>query len=143
MFSGNRPAEVLIADDESIARDVLHFYLESLGCRVHTAKDGHEALAMCGECADWLGLVILDARMPGPPPVELYKRIREVSPAIPVLFCSGISSDDPEIQAINENGFQLLKKPFNRGALHQAILQATNEAETRTAVARYYRTVMG
>lgn len=34
-----RPAAVLIADDESIARDIFQCYLEGLGCRVHTAGD--------------------------------------------------------------------------------------------------------
>lgn len=143
MFSGKRPAEVLIADDESIARDILHFYLESFGCRVHTAKDGDEALAIFRDGADWIGLVILDARMPGPHPVELYSAIRQLSPSVPILFCSGIAPDDPVIRAINEHGLQLLSKPFNRGALHQAILDVTKETETRTAVARYYRTVLG
>ena len=143
MFSGTRPAEVLIADDESIARDIMHFYLENLGCRVHIARDGDEALTLCYEVAEWIGLVILDACMPGPSPVDLYKSIREINPSVPVLFCSGVSADDPVIRAINEHGFQLLPKPFNRSDLHQAILAVTQELQTRDAVARYYRRVMG
>lgn len=143
MFSGTRPAEVLIADDESIAREILQLYLEGLGCRVHAARDGNEALAMFRAGADWIGLVILDARMPGPSPTELYNRIHEISPSVPVLFCSGVSPDDPEIRQINDSGFQLLPKPFNRSGLHQAILAVTQEEETQEAVARYYRSTMG
>lgn len=143
MFAAARPAEVLIADDEPIARDVLHFYLESLGCRVHAVSNGDDALRMLGEGVDWISLVILDACMPGPPAVELYEKLREISPSVPILFCSGVSPEDPVIRAINEYGYQLLPKPFNRSRLHEAIVRVTGEAETQAAVARYYRTVMG
>lgn len=135
MFAGQPPAEVLIADDDAIARDVLSFYLETFGCRVQAARDGNEALAMYREGADWIGLVILDARMPGPPPIQMYQLIRQISLHIPILFCSGVPDDDPVIRAINEHGYQLLTKPFNRGMLHQAIIQATRIAESKAATA--------
>ena len=143
MFSGQRPAEVLIADDEPIARDILHFYLENLGCRVHTAEDGDEALAIFRDGADWIGLVVLDALMPGPSPGRLYHLLRQINPTVPILFCSGISPSDPIIREINEQGLRLLSKPFNRGDLHQAILEITKEAEGQVAAAREYRRVFG
>ena len=80
--------------------------------------------------------------MPGPSPIQLYNAIRQISPCIPVLFCSGVHPDDPLIQQINERGLQLFAKPFNRSALREAILEATKAAETLT-VARYHRAVTG
>lgn len=121
--------EVLIADDESISREILQLYLENFACRVHTACDGNEALAVCRDAADRIGLIILDARMPGPPPTELYQLIRRISPSVPVLFCSGLSPNDPEIHAINECGLQLLPKPFNRSDLRQAILNVLKQPQ--------------
>ena len=130
MSAGGWPAEALIADDEPIACDILQLYLENFGFRVQVAKDGDEALAIYRDCADWIGLVVLDARMPGPPPLALYRLIREISPLVPVLFCSGVSPDDPELQRINEHGLQLLPKPFKRYDLYDAmrkVLGATQE----------------
>ena len=126
--------DVLIADDEPICRDVLEFYLENLGCRVQAVCDGDEALAAYTHGADRIGLVVLDARMPGPSPLELYKRIRRISPRVPVLFCSGVSPLDPIIVAINACGLQLLPKPFNRSDLFQAILRVLKRAETGVPV---------
>lgn len=114
--------EVLIADDDPICREILQLYLGNFACRVHAACDGNEALAVLRDAADRIGLIILDGRMPGPPPAQLYRLIRHISPCVPVLFCSGLLPDDPEIREINECGLQLLTKPFNRSDLRQAIL---------------------
>ena len=124
--------EVLIADDEPICREILQLHLESFGCRVHVACDGHQALAIYKDRADGIGLVILDACMPGPPPVELYSRIRQISRHVPVLFCSGAWPGDPIVAAINQSGLELLTKPFNRSDLRQAIERVVTSAEART-----------
>ena len=125
--------EALIADDEPVCREILRLYLESFGCRVHVACGGHQALAAYQDRADGIGLVILDACMPGPSPIELYSRIRQISPHVPILFCSGVSPGDPIMAAINQSGLELLTKPFNRSDLRQAILRVVKAAEARTS----------
>lgn len=117
-------ADVLIADDESVHRRILEFYLGSFGCRVYSANNGHEVLTACREGAEGIRLVVLDIRMPGPSPIRLYQQIREVRPELPVLFCSGAPPDDPEICCVSEHGLQLLSKPFRRSQLQQAIKAA-------------------
>lgn len=122
-------AEVLIADDDPICREILQLYLENFGCRVHPVCDGNEALALFRDAAGRIGLVILDGRMPGPPPLQLYRLLRHINPRVPVLFCSGLSPDDPEVRDINECGLQLLTKPFNRSDLREAILNVLRQPE--------------
>ena len=92
-------------------------------------SDGNEALAVFKDRADRIGLVILDARMPGPLPVELHKQIRQIRPCAPILFCSGVSPDDPLIRAINDYGLRLLPKPFNRSELFEAILNILKHSD--------------
>lgn len=116
-----RPADVLIADDEAVHRKVLEFYLGSFGCRVQAACDGDEMLAACRQIADSLKLVILDVRMPGPSPLQMYQQIHEIRPELPVLFCSAADPDDPAICSINKHGLKLLPKPYHRSDLRQAI----------------------
>ena len=121
--------EVLIADDEAISREILQTYLESLGCSVQAAASGSEALKAFQEGTEWIRLVILDVCMPGPEPHELYEQIRRIKPSVPILFCSGISWGEPELRFIDEQGLQLLPKPFNRAALLQAALRVLKDAE--------------
>ena len=122
---------VLIADDESIARDILQFYLESLGCRVLPARDGDEALALFGAAGATIDLVILDVCMPGPPPLELYGQFRRISQKVSVLYCSGVAADDPLSRELSANSLHLLSKPFNRSDLRYAIqeLMVAREAQ--------------
>lgn len=136
MISATCPPEVLIADDESIGRCVLQIYLESLGFRTIAAKDGNEALAIFRGAPGRIGFVILDICMPGPPPVELYNLLRQTNPSVPVLYCSGISSDDPVSRAIDAHGLHLLTKPFNRGDLYEAIRQITRGAALEAVAQR-------
>lgn len=113
--------EVLIADDDPIARDILQAYLETLGCRVRIAQDGHQTIKAMKYCADWTDVVVLDAHMPGPSPCELYEQVRAVDPSVPILICSALSDWDSRLDFIVERGLTLLMKPFRRADLRQAM----------------------
>lgn len=130
MLNTARPVHVLIADDEPVARQVFSVYLESFGCRVTVTCDGHEALAAYGDGSNSIQLIILDALMPGPPPLQLFQQIRRINSRVPILFCSGVSPDDPLIHSINQAGLQLLRKPFGRPNLIQAVTNVLKLAET-------------
>ena len=121
-----RPADVLIADDEAVHRKVLEFYLGSFGCRVQAACDGDEMLAACRQLADSLKLIVLDVRMPGPTPLQMYQQIHEIRPELPVLFCSAADPDDPAICTLHKHGLKLLPKPYQRSDLRQAIQSVMN-----------------
>src|SRR5688572_28019202 len=55
-------ASILLVDDNLQNLELMQAYLESLPCRIRTARDGVEAVAMVDqECPD---LVLLDVMMP-------------------------------------------------------------------------------
>ena len=112
---------VLIAEDDLIARDIVQAYCESLGCRVRLAKNGEQAIRAAADSADWADVIVLDAHMPGPGPCELYERVREASPDVPVLICSALSEWDPRLDFVVDCGLTLLMKPFRRADFRQAI----------------------
>ena len=124
-----QPREVLVVDDESIVRDVLQVYLESFGCRVRTASDGDAAICELAANPETIGLVILDARIPGTSTEALYERIRVIAPSVPILVCSGASTESPEMRFVNDHGLKLLSKPFNRSDLRRAIVQVLDARE--------------
>ena len=129
---------VLVADDDPIARDMLQIYLESIGCRVQAVNDGDAAYKVCEERADELELVVLDARMPGPCPRALYDKLRALCPSLPILYCSGVSPEDPEMHFINEHGLSLLPKPFNRTDLLKAMRRVLTAAESARSIRGNY-----
>lgn len=119
--------EVLIAEDDPIARDILQAYLETLGCRVHVAKDGNQAIRAAKDCADWIDVIVLDAHMPGPAPSDLYDQVGAAAPGVPILICSALSENDSRLDFISERGLTLLAKPFRRADLRRAIENVLSE----------------
>lgn len=126
--------DVLIAEDDAISRDILQAYLETLGCRVHVAKDGNQAIRAAKDCADWIDIVVLDAHMPGPEPADLYEQVRAAAREVPILICSALSEWDSRLDFIVEHDLILLMKPFRRADLRQAIENVLGEHRSAAAI---------
>ena len=122
---------VLIADDDAISLEIVRTFVEGLGCRVRAASSGSEAVTLFEEARGAFGLVLLDACMPGPSARVMYDRIRSLDASVPVLFCSGFSSDDPALRFIGDEGLWLLTKPFDRAVCVHAIRRALDRGEKK------------
>ena len=120
---------VLVADDESIARDILQIHLESIGCEVQSAVDGDHALHVLEDDHGNIGLVVLDAVMPGPCARELYDRVRAIDPDVPVLICSAHSLNHPDLRFISDEHLPFLPKPFTRLELLQTLSNLLTSAQ--------------
>ena len=66
---------VLIADDDTVVRDVVRRYLERDGLEVAIARDGHEALRLLG--TQRIDVAVLDVMMPGPDGLTLCRSLRQ------------------------------------------------------------------
>src|SRR3954452_20297902 len=112
-------AHILVVDDEGGVRDVLVAMLEEHGFRATSAGSGtamREVLVGNGLPVD---AVVLDCLMPGElgPDLALHAR----SLRLPVVLISG-SADAMEFA--DENGLQLLAKPFHFDDLIAALEKA-------------------
>ncbi|MFZ5570785.1 MAG: PAS domain-containing hybrid sensor histidine kinase/response regulator [Thermodesulfobacteriota bacterium] len=112
---------ILLVDDEAMIIDVGKQLLETLGYTVLTARDGYEAVRVFRDHQAGIRLVILDMIMPGMGGGEVFDRLRELNPAVPVLLSSGysLSGQAAEILKKGCNGF--IQKPFNLSVLSQKI----------------------
>ena len=109
---------VLYAEDEDTNRKLLKLQLQRNGVRCDTAADGVEALEMFHK-HDY-ALVILDQYMPGLYGSEVAKRIRTISPNLPLI---AITSDDSQIPLLRESGFnRVFLKPLRGDDYISAIL---------------------
>lgn len=103
-------SRVLVVDDEPQITRVLKTVLSSQGYEVRTAAEGETALASFKE---WLPeLVITDLKMPHMDGVELCKRIREVSPNVPIIVLSVKDEERTKIEALDSGADDYVTKPF-------------------------------
>ena len=112
---------ILVAEDDDRVRDLTVRVLTRAGYRVLAAPDGVAALELFGAHADEIGLVVLDVVMPRMGGRAVYDRLREVAPAIPVLFSSGYSGDGLHTDFVLEEGLHLIEKPHTPRELLERI----------------------
>jgi len=104
---------ILLAEDEQVIRETSRLMAERLGFQVIEASDGEEAWSLYQGHAAELSVVVLDLTMPRRGGVEVYRLIREISPRMPVVLCSGYSREAiPEPLGSTEPR-SFLQKPFS------------------------------
>lgn len=112
---------ILLVDDEEELRAVGCELLTSMGFKVIAANNGSEALAIWQERKSEIDLVLMDLIMPELDGVETYRALREDTPTLPVLFCSGYGDQDirPCIGEDVRAGF--ITKPYQLAQLQAAL----------------------
>jgi PAS domain S-box-containing protein len=110
---------VLLVEDEPEVLRVVQAFLEGWGCEVVAARDAQGAQgALAGATA--FDLLLSDVILgPGARGTELAQRARVLQPGLAVLLMSGYAGD-----AQAPEGVPLLRKPFTREQLAQAIVAA-------------------
>ncbi len=80
---------ILFVDDEECLASLGADLLEDFGYRVTAAFNGPDAYRLFAEQPDRFDLIITDESMPDMSGIELAQRVYELSPATPVILCSG------------------------------------------------------
>jgi DNA-binding response OmpR family regulator len=102
---------ILLVDDESEIRKVLHLLLTNKGHDVLEAYDGEMAVRMAHENSD-IDLCIMDIMMPKMSGVEATVEIRKFSD-VPVLFLTAKSLERDKMNAYSSGGDDYIVKPFS------------------------------
>jgi CheY-like chemotaxis protein len=120
----DRPLDVLVVDDEEIVRDIAREMLVMLGHRPLLAASGPEALQQLQGDPAAFDLVLLDLVMPEMSGADVFRRLREIAPQLPVVICSGYSHNEQVGSLIDEGALGFLHKPFDSHDLEVAIDKA-------------------
>lgn len=118
---------ILVVDDDTRLRALLHQYLSDQGFRVTTAADGAEARARLEALA--FDLIVLDIMMPGETGLELTRSLREGGDS-PILLLTARGEIDDRIVGLESGADDYLTKPFEPRELVlriNAILRRTQE----------------
>jgi len=111
----------LVADDESIIRELLCEHLESLGARVLAAENGQEAWQLLQ--VNQVDFILSDVHMPGGDGLELLGRLNSAGMKIPLLFLTGFSDFSAE-KAQAMGVIATIAKPFKLKDLDDTIARA-------------------
>jgi CheY-like chemotaxis protein len=118
-----RSARILVLEDEPQVLECVSTQLRQLGYEVTSAASGAEGLELLKEQTAFDLLfsdVVLGRGLSG---VEIAKRAKVLRPGLRVLLTSGYSDDVVEELGVHR-GLHLLRKPYRRRTLAEAIVAA-------------------
>jgi two-component system response regulator HydG len=115
-------SRILVVDDnEDFCRGVTDI-LELHNYEVVCAYDGLKGLELIKE--NGFGLVLMDIKMPVMDGVETYKKVKEITPATPVIMVTAHATEDLIREALREGAFGSLRKPLDFDRLFELIERA-------------------
>jgi two-component system response regulator AtoC len=124
-----RPATVLVVDDEKLIRWSLGSRLERKGYKILTAETGEDALLKVE--SDKPDLMLLDVRLPGIDGVTTLGRALAIHPEIIVVMMSAHSTVDTAVDAMKLGATDFLVKPFPLETLDATVERVLTAAHTR------------
>jgi len=114
---------ILVIDDEEAVLDVVRRFLQIAGHKVVCTTTGNDAVELLagGQAVD---LVILDLMMPREDTSNIFQRLRQCIPEIPILLCTGLPQADTSVELLRYPNVSMLRKPFRMNELWYAVKQA-------------------
>lgn len=109
---------ILLAEDHESIREMSRQALLSMGYRVLSAADGHEALSLCTQ--ETPALAILDVIMPKLGGPATASKLLEKLPGLPLVFTSGYSPDAHKLSAVGREA-RYLQKPYSPRTLGRLV----------------------
>lgn len=115
---GPRVAEtILLVEDEAAVRSLAKRLLSSKGYRVLEAADGAIALRLAAAHVGEIDLVLTDVAMPNLGGRGMVEELKELSPAIKILFMSGYPKEEVFRDKKTAGRVPYLQKPFTSETL--------------------------
>jgi len=102
---------ILLVEDDEAVRDVTREVLEEGGYRVLAARDGQEAVALCGDARP-IDVLITDVVMPGMSGPDVAKAVREVRPEMKIICMSGYTEHANLADGLLAQAAAFIQKPF-------------------------------
>ena len=129
----DRPARILVVDDEKLIRWSVAERLQRGGYEVLSAESGEQALEVVATTPP--DLILLDVRLPGIDGVQTLQRALSLHPEVAVLMMSAHSTVDVAVEAMKHGAIDFLVKPFPFQQLDEAVERALANARTRRQIA--------
>ena len=134
--SGDRPARILVVEDDPAGRDLLQHLLDEEGYTVELAEDGAKAWQRLEVGAPTFDVLLLDWILPGLNGLELLQRIKATRPleAIPVIFQTARTEREAVLAAVAAGAAYFLPKPIDRELLRTVVAAAAADRARNLAL---------
>lgn len=120
------PATILVVDDETKMRRVLQMYFEDDGYVVIQAENGADALEKLS--ASRPDLIICDMRMPRMNGIELLRRVKTISPDLPVIIMTAYGEIKSAVESMKLGAEGYVTKPLDMEELKIAAARALEKS---------------
>jgi DNA-binding NtrC family response regulator len=131
-------SRILVIDDEAALGENIQRMLRLPGTTISVCVDPVKGMTEC--LANPPDLLLLDVRMPGISGEEVFQRLHEAHPGLPIVFLTAFGSVEGAVLAMRNGAFDYLQKPFKREDLllvvKRALTQAKLEHEVETLKGR-------
>ena len=124
--------KVLIVDDEFNSRTLLAQLFQEDGYSADTAENGSVALKILENTT--FDILITDIRMPIIDGIELFHRVKELYPHMPVILFTAYGTIEAAVMALKEGVFHYLEKPVNFDLLIHTVEQALDIKRLETEI---------
>jgi DNA-binding NtrC family response regulator len=125
---------IFVIDDEAAMGENIQRMLKFPETTVTAYADPLKGLA--DALAKPPDLVLLDMRMPGMSGEEVFARLHQSHPGLPVVFLTAFGSVEGAVLAMRNGAFDYLQKPFRREDLLLVVKRALSHADLAQEVER-------
>ncbi len=108
---------VLLVEDDELTRDAMTALLVREGYLVLTARDGHDAVNVLRMPLSPIDVVVLDVHLPDVSGIDVCARLREVSPDLPVVVCTGEAEPEEMARLLELGVHRYFRKPIGADEL--------------------------
>jgi DNA-binding NtrC family response regulator len=123
------PAQILVAEDDDLTRELLAKVLRREGHAVVEVTDGGEALAQIADQS--FDLVLSDVQMARASGMELLEAVTAHSPDTPVVLITAYAEPGAAMDAISRGAADYLAKPVDVIALRSTVARALERRRLR------------
>ena len=115
------PVTVVIDDDRSVQHLVTQA-LKPLEMEVLTAATADDGIELIRTKEP--DVVLLDIMLPETSGLDLYRRVHDLDPKLPVIFITSLSSGETAIEAMKLGAYDYIHKPLDVAKLREKVNQA-------------------
>lgn len=120
-----RRGPVIFVDDDPDLRRATTQMLTLAGFTVQAFDSAETALPACDP--EFQGAIVTDIRMPRMSGLQLFDRIKEIDPDLPVILVTGHADVDLAVAAVKDGVYDFIAKPFDSERLAGAVARAAEK----------------
>ena len=120
----NKKKRILIVDDDAAHRLMIKANMLNKNYDVSEAEDGEEAIKLVEK--DFFDLIIMDIKMKKIDGITALRKIKEISPSIPVMIMTAYSSVQTAVDALKLGATEYFVKPLDMEAVCHSVEKTFN-----------------